>query len=104
MFDTVKIWDMKYPWYQWLQNCPSTGLDSHGTKDSKTGFLTVRRYLGPEIKAFFFFFFLRNFFMAGFFTFRVFVRNLLKGNRRRNIFYSYFVLIPDLGYEAGLYV
>ena len=40
--------------------------------------------------------FSRNFFMAGLFTLRVFARNLLRGNRRRNIFISYFVLIPDL--------
>ena len=31
--------------------------------------------------------FLRNFFMAGLFTRRVFAKNLLKGNRRRNIFF-----------------
>ena len=31
--------------------------------------------------------FLRNFFMAGLFTFRVLARNLLRGNRRRNIFF-----------------
>ena len=49
--------------------------------------------------------FLRNFFMAGLFTLRVLARNLLRGNRRRNIFFfSYFVLMPDLGYESRLYV
>ena len=40
--------------------------------------------------------FLSNFFMAGLFTLRVFVRNLLRGNRRRNIFHILF-LMTDLG-------
>ena len=31
--------------------------------------------------------FLRNFFVTGLFTLRVFARNLLRGNRRRNIFF-----------------
>ena len=35
--------------------------------------------------------------MAGLFTLRAFARNLLRENRRRNIF-LYFVLMPDLGY------
>ena len=49
--------------------------------------------------------FLRNFFMAGLFTLRLFAGNLLRGNRRRNIFlFSDFVLMPDLGYETRLYV
>ena len=48
--------------------------------------------------------FLRNFFMAALFTFRVFARNLLIGNCRRNSFFSYFVLMSDLGYEPGPYV
>ena len=43
--------------------------------------------------------FLRNFFMTGLFTLRVFARNLLSGNRRRNIVFSWFLLMPDLGYE-----
>ena len=33
--------------------------------------------------------FLRNFFMAGLFTLRVFARNLLRGSRRRNIFHIF---------------
>ena len=33
--------------------------------------------------------FLRNFFMAGLFTVRVFTRNLPRGNRRRNILFFY---------------
>ena len=39
--------------------------------------------------------------MAGVLTHtpRVFARNLLRGNRREEYFFSYFVLIPDLGYE-----
>ena len=35
---------------------------------------------------------------------RVFARNLLIGNRRRNIFFSYFVLMSDMEYEPGFYV
>ena len=48
--------------------------------------------------------FFEKLFMADFqFTLGVFARNLLRGNRRRNIyFFSYFVLVPDLGYEPGL--
>ena len=42
--------------------------------------------------------FLGNSFMAGLFTLRVFARNLL----REKYFLSYFDLMPDLGYEAGL--
>ena len=43
--------------------------------------------------------FLRNFFMTGLFTLRVVARNLLRGNRQRNIiFFWYFGLMPDLGY------
>ena len=42
--------------------------------------------------------FLRNLFMAGLFTLRVFTRYPLRGNRLRNIF-SYFVLMTDLGYK-----
>ena len=50
-------------------------------------------------------FFLRKFIMAGLFTLIGFARNLLRGHCRRNIFFfSYFVLMPDLGYEPGLYV
>ena len=45
--------------------------------------------------------FLRNFFMAGLFTLRVFARNLLRGSRRRNIFHISF-LMTDLGYEPML--
>ena len=41
--------------------------------------------------------FLRNFSWQFLFTLRVFARNLLRGNRRRNIFFSYFVLMSDLG-------
>ena len=49
--------------------------------------------------------FFEKYFIAGLFTPRVFNRNLLRGNRRRNIFYfSYFVLISDLGYESRLSV
>ena len=49
--------------------------------------------------------FLRHFFMAGLFTLRVYGSNPLRGNRRRNIFFSsHFVLMPDLGYEPWLYV
>ena len=46
--------------------------------------------------------FLRNFFMACFFTLRVFLRYLLRGNRESNFFF-YFVLMSDLEYEPGLY-
>ena len=42
--------------------------------------------------------------IAGLFTVRVFARNLLRGNRQRNIFFSYFVLMPELGYEPAFYV
>ena len=42
--------------------------------------------------------------MAGSFIVKVFGRNLLKGNSRRNIFVSYFVFMPDLGYDPGLYL
>ena len=45
-------------------------------------------------------YFLKNFFIS--FTIRVFDRNLLRKNPRRNIFLSYFVLMPDLGYESRL--
>ena len=45
--------------------------------------------------------FLGNFFMAGLFTLRVLARNLLRGNRRRNIFHISF-LTTDLGYEPRL--
>ena len=45
--------------------------------------------------------FLRNFFMACLFTLRIFVRNLLRGSRRRNIFHISF-LMTDLGYESIL--
>ena len=45
--------------------------------------------------------FLRNFFMAGLFTLRVFARNLLRGNRRRNIFHISF-LMSFLGIEPWL--
>ena len=39
------------------------------------------------------------------FTLRVFARNLLRGNRRRNsFFFSYFVLMSKLEYESGIYV
>ena len=41
--------------------------------------------------------FLEKLFMAILFTLRVFAKNLLRGNRRRNIF-SYFVLISNLGF------
>ena len=37
--------------------------------------------------------FYKKFFMAILFTIRVFARNLLRGNCRRNIFFSYFALI-----------
>ena len=40
--------------------------------------------------------FLRNFFKAGLFTLRVFARNLLRGNRRRNRHYNPSVRIIDL--------
>ena len=40
--------------------------------------------------------------MAGLFMLRVFDTNLLRENRRRNILFSYFVLMADLGYEPGL--
>ena len=42
--------------------------------------------------------FLRNLFMASFFTHRVFARNLLRGKCRRN----FFILMTDLGYEPRL--
>ena len=45
--------------------------------------------------------FLRKFFMAGLFTLRVFARNLLRGNRQRNIFHISF-LMTELGYEPRL--
>ena len=41
--------------------------------------------------------------MAGLFTLTIFARNLLRENLRKKIFFSYFVLMPDLGYEPGLY-
>ena len=47
--------------------------------------------------------FLSNFFTAGLFTLRVFARNLLRGNRREEIFFFIFSM-PDLGYEPRLYV
>ena len=38
--------------------------------------------------------FLRNFCKAGLFTLRIFAKNLLRGNRRRNIlFFSYFIKV-----------
>ena len=40
--------------------------------------------------------FLRNFFMVGLYTLRVFARNLLRGSHRRNIF-SYFIFDDWLG-------
>ena len=77
--------------------------------------------------------FLKNFFMAGLFTLKVFASNLLRSSRfiwtfvlgfknycyyRQNLYsskknerkppkkflFSYFVLMPDLGYDPGLYV
>ena len=45
--------------------------------------------------------FLRNFFMAGLFTFRVFARNQQRGSRRRNIFHILF-LMTVVGYELRL--
>ena len=36
-------------------------------------------------------------------TLRVFTRNLLREEVAEEIFFSYFVLMPDLGYEPGLY-
>ena len=47
--------------------------------------------------------FLRNFFMAGLFTLKVFESNLLREKRQRNIF-SYFILMPGLEYEIQFYV
>ena len=44
--------------------------------------------------------FFRNVFMVGLFTLRIFARNLLRGNRQRNIYFSYFVLISVLD-QAG---
>ena len=48
--------------------------------------------------------FLRKLFMAILFTLRVFARNLLKGNRRRNIYFLYFVLMSGLGLEPCLQI
>ena len=41
--------------------------------------------------------FLRNIFMTGLFTLRVFPRNMLRDNRRRTIFHIKF-LMTDMGY------
>ena len=50
--------------------------------------------------------FLRNFFMADLFTLRVFGRNLLRvlSLVEELFFSSYFVVMPNLRYEPGLYV
>ena len=48
--------------------------------------------------------FLRNIFMAGLFTLRVFAWNMLRKNRQRKYFFSYSLLMPNLGYEPWLYV
>ena len=73
------------------------GLASHTTHVFCFNFICERRdlslTLAPNDR------FLRNFFMTGLFTLRVFARNLLSGNRRRNIVFSWFLLMPDLGYE-----
>ena len=46
--------------------------------------------------------FFEKLFMAVLFTLRIFARNLLRGNRRRNICFSYFVLMLNLRDESGL--
>ena len=67
------------------------GLASHTTHVVWVNF--IRRIRTTE--------FLRNFFKAGLFTLRVFIRNLLRGSRRRNIFHISF-LMTDLGYEPSV--
>ena len=64
------------------------GLASHTTHVMCVNFIRERRDLefnvDSERQIF-----LRNFFMAVLFTLRVFARNLLRGSRRRNIFFIY---------------
>ena len=45
--------------------------------------------------------FLRNFFMVSLFTLRVSARNPLRGNRLRNNFFLYFILMSNLGTYPG---
>ena len=49
--------------------------------------------------------FLGDFFIVGLFSLGVLARNMLTGNRRRNIFFfSYFVFDADLEYDPMCYV